>query len=270
MLAKKKFVAERIQHRNRPISTATRHSGPPHQSHRAEITIAQKPQTNELNLEQIHISELAAPDLQPTDPTPSTNAQPVVDKQQQQQQQQQQEQTSEEISAAETTEAETRGAFSRALQFSSDEEHSSSDLVTSSDEEDDAESQSTEFAMYQMYIDEYAEVIYELYMKPPKWRIMYERTGRLDWKFRGETHLSVPLDDLRLSKLRFLDEPLRTRLNTKDATNQLLLAYLNKKARATGAAGLRLISSSTGADASQQQDSASDQKQQPRTSSSMY
>ena len=74
------------------------------------------------------------------------------------------------------------------------------------------------------------KVVEPLYEKPPKWRIMYERTGRLDYKFRGEKKMSVKAEDVCQTKLKFVD-PGKTKLNVKDSTNNLIFAYQAKKLR---------------------------------------
>lgn len=75
------------------------------------------------------------------------------------------------------------------------------------------------------------EVIQPLFEKPSKWRIMYERTGRLDWKFYGEKKLIVRVEDICQSKkLKFANAD-KTVLNIKDSTNRLIFSYQSKKLR---------------------------------------
>jgi hypothetical protein len=105
-------------------------------------------------------------------------------------------------------------------------ETSSSSSSSSSDSEPDED-------VYVMYRREYADVRKRLYSKPDKWRIMYERTGRLDVVFRGEREMRVNLDNVRAARLRFEDEA-RTRLNVRDLTNNLILTHMKKKSRMGG------------------------------------
>lgn len=83
---------------------------------------------------------------------------------------------------------------------------------------------------YKYYIEQFSGLVEELYMKPARWRIVYERTGRLDVKFKGAKKLEIKLDDVHNSKLKFLDSN-KTKLNLKDPTNNLILTYQNKRLR---------------------------------------
>lgn len=94
-----------------------------------------------------------------------------------------------------------------------------------------------EISLQDAYVELYSDVIESLYEKPSKWRIMYERTGQLDWKFKGEKKMLVRVEDFTNLKLKFLDEK-KTRLNVKDSTNNLILAYQSKKLKKiVGASG---------------------------------
>lgn len=92
----------------------------------------------------------------------------------------------------------------------------------------ESESDSDDINLIECVEELYTEVIDELYMKPSRWRIMYERTGRLDYKFRGERKMLVKMDDVRKTNLKFVDEE-KTLLNMKDITNSLIFSYQNKK-----------------------------------------
>jgi hypothetical protein len=71
------------------------------------------------------------------------------------------------------------------------------------------------------------EMVDPLYTKPSKWRIIYERTGKVAI-FRGARHLNIKLSEIKKSKLRFLDAQ-KTKLNVKNTTNHLILTYINKR-----------------------------------------
>lgn len=62
----------------------------------------------------------------------------------------------------------------------------------------------------------------------PKWRLVYEYTGTLNVKFRSEKKLQIKLDDIRNTKMRFLDEE-KTTINVKESTNDLIIRYKSKK-----------------------------------------
>jgi len=61
-----------------------------------------------------------------------------------------------------------------------------------------------------------------------RWRIIYERTGRADAKFKGVPRMQLQLDDIRKSKMKFIDAE-KTILSLKDSTNRLILAYKSKR-----------------------------------------
>lgn len=80
-----------------------------------------------------------------------------------------------------------------------------------------------------IYENLYGDVIQEeFYEKPSRWRLMYERTGLMNFKFNGGKRLELKAVDIRKSKLKFLDSE-KTRLNVNEPTNKLILAYRQKK-----------------------------------------
>jgi hypothetical protein len=111
----------------------------------------------------------------------------------------------------------------------------SSSSSSSSDEsdflEDDSEvDENRYYSQYAMYKSLYSKCFEELYEKPPKWRVVYERTGQIDVKFRGATKMGVKLDDVRHSGLKFIDTN-KTSLDVDDTTNKLKILYESKRHR---------------------------------------
>ena len=79
-------------------------------------------------------------------------------------------------------------------------------------------------SQYNQYLnDEYSKNV-------PRWRLMYEKTGKVDVKFRGASSLQIKLKDATKTKMSFLD-PEKTKLNVNDPTNKLMLDYENKRKR---------------------------------------
>ncbi|CAF0822245.1 unnamed protein product [Brachionus calyciflorus] len=81
---------------------------------------------------------------------------------------------------------------------------------------------------YNYYMENYNDFVEELHVKPPRWRIIYERTGRIDFKFKSSRQLEVKLDDIGKTKLKYTDES-KDCVNLKDPTNKLILLYQSKK-----------------------------------------
>jgi hypothetical protein len=71
-------------------------------------------------------------------------------------------------------------------------------------------------------------------MKTPRWRVIYETTGRLDVKFKGVKQLQVMAINLNSLKFKYLDES-KTRIDLSDRTNKFLLKYSEKKHKASSA-----------------------------------
>jgi hypothetical protein len=109
---------------------------------------------------------------------------------------------------------------------SADEEEEDEEESDEFDEDDDDDEE--EIDPFQYLIDEYSDVLDELYVKPSRWRRLYEMTGRVDFKFKGARSLAVNLDDCRKSKLKFVDKE-KSVLNVKDTTNNLILLYQSKR-----------------------------------------
>jgi hypothetical protein len=63
----------------------------------------------------------------------------------------------------------------------------------------------------------------------PKWRIMYDRTGRLNCKFRACKSMCINISDVR-TILKFKDQE-KTRVDLKNITNKLLIEYQTKKTK---------------------------------------
>ena len=113
-------------------------------------------------------------------------------------------------------------------------EGSDSDHEESSDDENWAD------FCYQYYMENFSDIIEEIHAKPPRWRVIYERTGKLGIKFKSEKQLNkkkkykadaryeVRLEDIRKTKLKFLD-PGKSKVNLKDPTNNLILMYHLKR-----------------------------------------
>lgn len=120
------------------------------------------------------------------------------------------------------------------------------DEYSSSSSESEFELPSFEVA-YAEHRQDFAAVIEQLYEKPSKWRIMFERTGRMDYKFRGVTKLQVVLGpDIKTMKLVY-SNPEKTIINTKHSTNALILKYssIKKKLPTTTVSGNKFPSSSS-------------------------
>lgn len=93
---------------------------------------------------------------------------------------------------------------------------------------------------YQYYMENFSDIIEEIHAKPPRWRVIYERTGRLNVKFKSEKQLNknkkykgdsryeVRLEDIRKTKLKFIDAD-KSKVNLKDPTNNLILTYHLKR-----------------------------------------
>ncbi len=78
-------------------------------------------------------------------------------------------------------------------------------------------------------IEDYSDLIDELYdAKMPKWRLVYEMTGRLDVKFKGVKKMGCQIEDVRKSKLNFIDNE-KTMLNLKEPANNQIFMDQNKK-----------------------------------------
>jgi hypothetical protein len=52
----------------------------------------------------------------------------------------------------------------------------------------------------------YGDLMEELYIKPSRWRYIYETTGKLDVKFKGCKKMGLQLEDICMSKLKYVDE----------------------------------------------------------------
>ena len=95
------------------------------------------------------------------------------------------------------------------------------------------ESSEDEYLDPYLYVREkYGDLMDELYVKPSRWRLIYEMTGRLDIKFKGCRQMGCQLEDVRKSKLKFIDEE-KTKLSVKNSTNNLIFLYQSKKLAAT-------------------------------------
>ncbi len=99
---------------------------------------------------------------------------------------------------------------------------------SSTDHMEENEAQNDQVDLYQLFVDTYADAIEELNMKPPRWRVIYETTGRLDIKFKGVKQLQVNAINMNNLKFKYLDEK-NTRVDLNDRTNKFLLTYSEKK-----------------------------------------
>lgn len=99
---------------------------------------------------------------------------------------------------------------------------------TTSDQMDENASAYDQVDLLQLFDDMYGDAIEELNMKPPRWRVIYETTGRLDIKFKGVKHLQVNAINMNNLKFKYLDES-KTRIDLNDRTNKFLLTYSQKK-----------------------------------------
>ena len=94
--------------------------------------------------------------------------------------------------------------------------------------EKDISSEEEEVDWFDKYEELFGDEIDSLYVKPSRWRYIYETTGRLDIKFKGAKKMTVKLDDIRKTKLKYLDQE-KTSINLKDSTNKLILLYQSKR-----------------------------------------
>ena len=100
------------------------------------------------------------------------------------------------------------------------------DEGSTTEEEEDSEDEYVDPYLY--VIENYGDLMDELYVKPSRWRLVYERTGRMEFKFRGSKRMGCQIEDICKSKLKFVDES-KTQLNVKNSTNNLILMYQSKK-----------------------------------------
>jgi hypothetical protein len=117
------------------------------------------------------------------------------------------------------------------IETEQDEEEEEVLSDSGSDKIDENQALNDQVDLYQLHVDMYADAIEELNMKPPRWRVIYENTGRLDIKFKGVKQLKVNAMNINNLKFKYLDES-KTRIDLNDRTNKLfrlLLTYLKKK-----------------------------------------
>ena len=69
--------------------------------------------------------------------------------------------------------------------------------------------------MFQLYQSERMESEHPCDKNIPKYRLVYENTGRVNVKFRSEKKLMVKLEDLRMIKMKFSDKK-KTSFYVKD------------------------------------------------------
>jgi len=62
----------------------------------------------------------------------------------------------------------------------------------------------------------------------PKWRLVYEYTGQLGVKFKGVESLKIKLDDVRKTKMKFLNRE-KTVINVKESRNDRIIKCKSKK-----------------------------------------
>ena len=101
---------------------------------------------------------------------------------------------------------------------------SSQTMATESEDDDEPYDFLAKFD--ELYGDEYSGVIENI----PRWRLIYERTGRLDTKFKGVNRMEVKLSDVRLTRLKFTDKS-KTRINVNEPSNKIFIDYQAKKSK---------------------------------------
>lgn len=99
---------------------------------------------------------------------------------------------------------------------------------STTEEEEEVDSEDEYIDPYLIWEEEYGDLIDDLYMKPSRWRLYYERTGKVDFKFKGCKKMGCQIEDICKSKLKFVDDS-KTQLNVKNSTNNLILMYKSKK-----------------------------------------
>jgi hypothetical protein len=104
----------------------------------------------------------------------------------------------------------------------------------STTEESDTDDEDEYVDPYLYVTETYGDLMEELYVKPSRWRYIYETTGKLDVKFKGCKKMGLQLEDICKSKLKFVDEA-KTQLDVKNSTNNLILMYQSKKKTAVTA-----------------------------------
>ena len=79
------------------------------------------------------------------------------------------------------------------------------------------------------HLSQYAQYLGDSYSENlPRWRLHYERTGKVNIKFRGESSLQIKLKDVKKGNMKFLDAE-KTTINVNDTTNKLILIYESKR-----------------------------------------
>ena len=79
-----------------------------------------------------------------------------------------------------------------------------------------------ELELLEEYFLEYKDRFESNDEKMPKWRIMYELTGKFEHVFRASQHMSCKLKNIDNMKLKFTD-PQKTTINVKESTNNFIL-----------------------------------------------
>ena len=181
---------------------------------------------------------LATPQQQPPLQQPPKKPPPPQPSHQQQQPQPQPQQPMEVVqvpSVAEMPESElpASSASEVAIESQEEEEEEEEEEVVVQEESEDEYDANDPSVLFRIVDDIYRETIDEVlkYSKPPRWRIVYEMTGRMDVKFRGAKQMGVKVDDVCASNLKFTDET-KTTINVSNLTNKLLLQYQSKRLKA--------------------------------------
>lgn len=97
-------------------------------------------------------------------------------------------------------------------------------IYSDDDETDD------ELELLEEYFLEYKDRFESNDEKMPKWRIMYELTGKFEHVFRASQHMSCKLKNIDNMKLKFTDTQ-QTTINVKEPTNNFILKYEEKKVK---------------------------------------